>query len=257
MNDPNYDIELIERYFDQDLTTDEKALFERRLQHDQGFKRLFDEERLLIGAIKFEGALNDLEYLREIEKGELSRGFDYSINNNSQSHSQSRLRRLIPYIMPAAACLLVIIVAVFYLKPESPQRMASKYTEENLMYLSTTMSDGSDSLRLGIAAYNDGDYDKAARIFESIAQKEGSMEAIKNLGLTHLASGEYDKALHQFDRLSDRHDIYINAGPFYKAVTLMMRSAPGDEDLAKEILHEVVKEQLPGHKVATGWLDGW
>ena len=148
-------------------------------------------------------------------------------------------------------------MAIFYFKPESPQRMASKYAEENLLYLSPIMSDGSDSLQLGIAAYNSNDYDKAAGIFESIAQRETSLELIKNLGLTYLASGEYDKALHQFDMLSERDDIYVNWGPFYKDVTLMLRSAPGDEEVAKEILQEVVQKQLPGHKVASAWLGAW
>lgn len=257
MNDPDYDIELIERYFGQELTSDERALVERRLQHDPGFKRLFDQEQHLIGAIKFEGALRDLDYLRTIEKGELFPGLHYSSNNNSGSDSRSRMRRLIPYAISAAASLLIIIVAVFYLKPESPHQMASKYTKENLMYLSPIMSEGSDSLQLGIAAYNSSDYDKAGLIFESIAQKEGSFEAIKNLGLAYLASGEYDKALYQFDMLSDRDGIYVNPGLFYKAVTLMMRSGPGDEELAQEILQEVVKKQLPGHTVASGWLGRW
>ena len=255
MNDPDYDIELIERYFDEDLTSDEMALFERRLQHDQGFKRLFDQERLLIGAIKFEGALSDLEYLQETEK----RGLfpDPYKETNSQPDSQSKLRRLIPYVMSAAASLLIVVAAIFYFKSDSPQQMASDYTTENLLYLSTTMSDESDSLRLGIAAYNSKDYDQAAQIFGAMAQKEGSVEAIKNLGLTYLARGEYEKALHQFDVLSDRDDVYVNSGPFYKAVTLMMRSAPGDAEEAKEILQEVVQKQLPGHKVASDWLDRW
>lgn len=257
MNHPNYDIELIERYFDEDLTSEEKALFERRLQHDHGFKRLFEQERLLIGAIRFEGAISDLEYLRAIEKGDVFPGIYHSGEVNSQSNAPSKMRRLIPYAMSAAACLLIIVVAIFYVKPESPQRMASKYTEENLLYLSTTMSDGSDSLRLGIAAYNSHDYDKAARIFESIAQRKTSLEAIKNLGLTYLASGEYDKALYQFDMLSAHSDVYVNWGLFYKAVTLMLRSAPGDEEGAKEILQEVVEKQLPGHRVASGWLARW
>jgi hypothetical protein len=83
------------------------------------------------------------------------------------------------------------------------------------------------------------------------------LEAIKNLGLTYLASGEYDKALQQFDMLSKRDEIHFNLGPFYKAVTLMLRSAPGDEVVAKDILQEVVKKQLPGHKVASDWLQRW
>ena len=255
MNEPDYDIELIERYFDEELTSDEMAQFERRLQLDQNFKRLFDRERLLIGAIKFEGALGDLEYLRETEK----RGLfpDTYRADHPQPDSQAKVRRLIPYAISVAASLLIVVAAIFYFKSDSPQEMASDYATENLLYLSTTMSDESDSLRLGIAAYNNKDYDQAAQIFGSMAQRERSVEAIKNLGLTYLAGGEYEKALHQFVVLSDREDVYVNSGPFYKAVALMMRSAPGDAEEAKEILREVVQKQLPGHQVASGWLDRW
>ena len=37
----------------------------------------------------------------------------------------------------------------------------------------------------------------------------------------------------------------------------MQRSEPGDEEAAKLILQDVVQKQLPGHKVASGWLRRW
>ena len=257
MNDPHYDITLIERYFDEELTAEERVLFERRLSQDSGFKRLFDQERHLIGAIRLEGALNDLEYLKAVENGDIISGLNEVNDKDIQPGTESKLGVLMPYLLSAAACLLIVIVAIFYLKSETPQQMASKYTEENLMYLSPTMSDELDSLQMGIAAFNSKDHERAARIFESLAENSGSLEAIKNLGLTYLALGEYDSALRQFELLSNRDDIHFNAGPFYKAVTLMSRSAPGDEEVAKGILEEVVRKQLPGHQVASSWLDRW
>jgi TolA-binding protein len=120
------------------------------------------------------------------------------------------------------------------------------------------MSEGSDSLQLGIAAYNAKDYDKAEDIFRALStNKATAVEATKNLGLTFLVRREYDDALEQFSTLSDNKNLYANPGPFYKAVTLMQRSGPGDEEAAKLILQDVVKKQLPGHKVASGWLGRW
>ena len=83
------------------------------------------------------------------------------------------------------------------------------------------------------------------------------VEARKDLGLTFLVRQQYDDALDQFDALSDNDSLYANPGPFYKAVTLMQRSGPGDEEAAKLILLDVVSRELPGHKVASGWLGRW
>ena len=117
---------------------------------------------------------------------------------------------------------------------------------------------GSDSLQLGIAAYNTNDYNKAESIFRELSKnKKHVVEATKDLGLTFLVRQQYDNALEQFDALSDNDSLYANPGPFYKAVTLMQRSGPGDEEAAKLILQDVVKKQLPGHKVASGWLRRW
>jgi TolA-binding protein len=129
--------------------------------------------------------------------------------------------------------------------------------KEELSSLSATMSE-SDSLQLGIAAFNAKDYNKAEGIFRVLSKnKKYAVEATKDLGLTFLVRQQYDEALEQFDALSDNGNLYANPGPFYKAVTLMQRSGPGDEEAAKLILQDVVKKQLPGHKVASGWLGRW
>ena len=158
----------------------------------------------------------------------------------------------------AAASLLIFLSWMLFLKSDSPKELVNGYVKEDLANLSATMSEGSDSLQQGIAAYNTKDYNKAERIFRALSKdKKYMVEATKDLGLTFLVRQQYDNALEQFEALTDNDSLYANPGPFYKAVTLMQRSGPGDEEAAKLILQDVVKKQLPGHKVASGWLSRW
>ena len=162
------------------------------------------------------------------------------------------------YGVAAAASLLIFLSWMLFLRSDSPKQLAEGYVKENLLSLSGTMSEGSDSLQLGIAAYNAKDYDKAEGIFRALSKnKRTAVEATKNLGLTFLVRRQYDDALEQFSALSDNKNLYANPGPFYKAVTLMQRSESGDEEAAKLILQDVVTRQLPGYKVASGWLRRW
>jgi len=158
----------------------------------------------------------------------------------------------------AAASLLIFLSWMLFLKSDSPKELANGYVKENFGSLSATMSEGSDNLQQGIAAYNAKDYSRAESIFLELSKnKKYAMEATKDLGLTFLARQQYDDALEQFNTLSDNDSLYANPGPFYKAVTLMQRSGPGDEEAAKLILQDIVKKELPGHKVASGWLRRW
>jgi hypothetical protein len=67
MKDPLHDVEVIERYFDNALTSEEREEFSRRLRADRDFHDLFEQERTLIAAIRFQGLRSDLGYLKELE----------------------------------------------------------------------------------------------------------------------------------------------------------------------------------------------
>ena len=65
------DIELIERYFDNYLSSQETQGLAGRLKRDQDFKKLFDREKLLINTIRYEAASRDLAYLKAMESSRL------------------------------------------------------------------------------------------------------------------------------------------------------------------------------------------
>ena len=243
------DIEYIERYFLGNLSAEEKEIFEKRCEGEPDFAREVSLYVTMRAGLK--------QALIDEKKEEFSKLY------------QTRDSKPMPVLMPwrsgvmwsavaAAASLLIFLSWMLFLKSDSPKELANGYVKENFGSLSATMSEGSDNLQQGIAAYNAKDYSRAESIFLELSKnKKYAMEATKDLGLTFLARQQYDDALEQFNTLSDNDSLYANPGPFYKAVTLMQRSGPGDEEAAKLILQDIVKKELPGHKVASGWLRRW
>jgi len=243
------DLEYIERYFLGNLSAGDREILEKRCEDDPEFAQEVSLYITMRAGLK--------QTLIDEKREEFSK-----LYQNRDSKTVTVLRPwssgVIRYAVAAAASLLIFLSWMLFLKSDSPKELAKGYVKENLGILSTTMSEGSDSLQQGIAAYNAKDYRKAEGIFRELSKnKKYSVEATKDLGLTFLVRQQYDDALEQFDVLSDNGSLYANPGPFYKAVTLMQRSGPGDEEAAKLILQDVVKKQLPGHKVASGWLRRW
>lgn len=235
----------IDNYFGGTLTTAERLAFEKRCEEDEAFA---EEVAFYIAsrdAIKKEA---HLERKKEFE--ELYR------QHTPASRPEGIVRKLVPYISAAAACLLVFFAWMLFMKPADPRKLASAYIDNNLSTLSITMSAAKDSVQIGIANYNDKHYAEAEKIFKSLkADNEVAPDAIKYLGILYLQTGRYDEAIAQFDTLAKYGTLFANPALFYKAVVLMKRSASGDREAAKDLLEEVVKKDLSGSKEAREWLN--
>jgi tetratricopeptide (TPR) repeat protein len=158
----------------------------------------------------------------------------------------------------AAACLILAFAFYFVNRQNDPRRLASTYVEERFTRLPTTMGTASDSLKLGITAYNDRKFPEALGYFENVANAHPENdEALRFTGLTYLMQADYDNAIQRFERLAAMPNLEVNSGLFLKAVTLMERDKPGDRAAAKTILSRVVNEQLGGDKQAKAWLEKW
>jgi tetratricopeptide (TPR) repeat protein len=99
----------------------------------------------------------------------------------------------------AAACLVLAISVYLFEARTTPQKLATAYINNTL---SQTMDASHDSIQLGIAAYNDKEYERALQLFEGVEQRDPSnSDAKKYAGLTYLQKQDYDKAIKQFDEL--------------------------------------------------------
>lgn len=235
----------IDNYFNGSLSAAEKSSFENRCASDPEFAK----------EVAFYIAARD--ELKAEMADQKKQEFDKLYRNLSASGEApagSNVRRMMPWIVSAAACLLLFLGYQVFFTGQSPQQMAGRYIDENLATLGVTMG-GGDSLQTGIAAYNNKEYAQAEAIFKSLAQNNSAQhEAIRCLGIVYLVTNRYDEAIQQFDLLAADDRLYANPALFYKAVTLLKRSGEGDRDRAKTLLEEVVSKNLSGSKEAAQWL---
>src|SRR5688572_16888899 len=117
MNQSLHDIELIERYFDNALSHAETADLKDRLKADPELKRLFDQEKLLVNTIRYQGAQHNLQFLKHLEK--------------SFGQPQRHLMIKSWHYYAAAACVALLIAAGIFLpfSEESSQELYANYFE--------------------------------------------------------------------------------------------------------------------------------
>jgi tetratricopeptide (TPR) repeat protein len=168
------------------------------------------------------------------------------------------IRKLLPYIAAAAVLTVLIIGWAVFSGSGSPEQMADKYIKENFQTLGVTMGSKEDSLQIGYRLYNEGKLNEALAQFESIMLRDtSSSQAIKYAGIASLRLKKYDKAISFFSQLGDNTQLYTNPGKFYQALTLINRNQPGDKQQAKDLLQQVVKNDLEEKEEAKKLLDKW
>ena len=242
-------LELIEAYFNDELTTEKKSEFERKIIADPAFA----EEAAFYLSSK-QAAASALQEDRTRLKGVYEQ---YKRSNVSEARNQAPVRKLWRWVAAAAVVAGIIFSWYSWFKPVSLPRLADKYINANFQDLSVTMGGREDSLQAAIRMYNDGKFEEALDQFENMALRDSSMtDAMKYAGIVSLRLGQYDKAITHFSELSN-HKLYVNPGKFYHALTLLKRNLPGDKQQAKILLEQVVQEDLVGKATAREWLDKW
>jgi tetratricopeptide (TPR) repeat protein len=239
----NDSLNLIDSYFNKLLPAQEKQAFEERCISDP----LFAEEVAFYISARDQLKLE----LHENKKKEFR---EYGAGLNIQPPVRTLKSNLFRILSVAAMLIVLFLCWQLFMKEPGPQKIADAYISSELDVLGKTMGGRPDSLQMGITAYNHKQYDKAEMIFRNMAIKNASdPESIKYLGIVYLASGKYDNALAEFEKLSG-FKLFANPGPFYSALALMKRSAPGDHEKARQLLQNVVQQNLHGKKYAEDWI---
>jgi predicted Zn-dependent protease len=244
-------LEYIDAYFQRMLQPEEIRRFEQKIAEDPAFA---DEVALFLSAkqsLKEEAAREKKERFRQLlaEQPPLIR-IDRDKN----------VRKIWIYRMTAAAAVIVCLLSVWYFfiaNSASPEQMAQKYIDEQFKSLPVKMSTEKDSIEDGKRLYNEGQYEASLRQFESILKRDTGNSSIKNfIGIIYLRTANYDKAL-QYFRQFENDTLYSNPSQFNQALTLLKRNLPGDKQKAKELLQQIVKNDLEGKQSAQQWLKKW
>lgn len=244
-NYPDY----IEAYFSGALSPEQRNEFEKRIEMDKNFA---EEVAFYLSAkqvLKEEVNREKKEWFRQLADQGTALSYD---------KKPAQVRNMWVYRVAAAAAVISVIFLSWYLflqKPASPTQMADKYIKDSFQTLGVKMSTRKDSLQIGVQLYNKGQFDSAAEILESVAQRDSlNTKARTNAGIAYLRLGNYDKALANFVEL-EKTSLYSNPGVFYQALTLLKRNHSGDKRRARELLQKVVDNDLDKKEIAQQWLD--
>jgi tetratricopeptide (TPR) repeat protein len=232
----------IESYFQQTLSSDERAVFETRCETDENFAK----------EVAF--YITTRQAMREALLEQKAQAWKEEVVQDEKTPviSINKRKGFTKWIMYAAAACVLLVISMFLFETQnSPQKLASDYVKNKYSNLSVTMSADSDLITKGMDAYNHKHYDVALTYFIKAKQTDTANSDVKAYtGLTYFQKKDYDQALKEFDTLSNMQGLQSNPGDFLKAITLLERNNSGDIEQAKTLLQKVQDEKEEGSKAA-------
>lgn len=235
-------MDYIEGYFGKEASAEEIRRFEQTILEDPAF------------AEKVAFYLSARQVVRDLGEEEKKQRF---LELYRQGPSARPVRRIgsAGWVAIAAMVFGVLFFSWYlYQQPVAPGKLASRYIEQHWQTLGVSMSSREDSIQTGLRLYNEGKWQEALRQFEIIIRSGNPGPAVKKYaGIVTLRLKDYDKALLYFKQLAD-YPLYANPGLFYQALTYMERNQPGDTENAKQLLQQIVKDDLEEKETALEWL---
>jgi tetratricopeptide (TPR) repeat protein len=230
--------EYIDSYFQYQMSSEDRKVFEHRCETDNAFA---NDVAIYIATRK---ALYKTLLEQKMQQWKTE---EPPVKEESPVISMSKRTTFAKWLMyAAAACVLLVASMLLFERTSSTKTFASNYISENYEGLSHTMDASTDSLQLGITAYNDEDFDAAIRLFEGVEKTDpNNSDALKFAGLSYLQQKNYNKAIEKFDALSNMQ-LFSNPGDFLKALTLLERNNKGDKEQAKTLLEKVKSQNEEG-----------
>lgn len=229
------DIALVEKYFDRELSEAEVSYVHERMELDNGFKTLFNQEKTLIKSIQQEGLLRDLRMLKEVEK------------NIQSTENSSKTFNLNAWYYKAAAAIIVFVVAAKLIMPlhEDSEKLFQSYFKPYPNVFEPTLRGAieDETLRAeAFQAYEQGNYQKALIGFNSILQNGSEPSVLLLIGNSNLILGNTGDAKNNFLTLIKDYDELDTQAKWYLSLCYLKE---GDVDQAR-----LMWEELSGTEIS-------
>jgi tetratricopeptide (TPR) repeat protein len=224
MDNSTHDLPLLlVRYLDGELSGQEKAELEARLEQDSALREQYENLLQTREAIRLAGIREQVSAAHE----------KFMKENRAPVKKISQAGRIIRYSLSIAAALLVIfggLTAYNYYTLSA----AKVYNQNFFAYEPSTTRDNNKSGSSIHNNYLDKDYDKVIRS----ANRTTNTEDILLVGLAHMEKKNYPEAIKQFRKILDtaspsRESTMIHAAEFYLALSYI---ANRDFDFALTLL---------------------
>lgn len=234
MNHSETDIALVEKYFEAELSESELEQITMRIESDENFKMLVEQEKALIGAIRHQGLQENLQYLKTLEA---------NIHENIQLKPNSPVKKW--YYLAAAATVGIVIVGKILLTSlsESPDKLFEAYfTPYPNMFEPTLRGTSTATQRTeAFQAYEQKDYQKAAVLFKELLKTNKEPGILLLLGNSNLILGNIEEAKENFTTLNQDFDELDMPSKWFLSLCYLKS---GDVEHARKILKELGETEV-------------
>lgn len=245
MNHSEEDIALVEKYFDSELNDSEVNHFIARMESDQNFKLLVEQEKAIIGAIRHQSLTENLQYLKTLEA---------TMGDTGEIKMNTPVRRW--YYIAAAATVGILILGKVFLTSieQNPERLFEAYfTVYQNSFEPTVRGAAAITKRTqAFQAYDQGDYQNAAVLFRELLQTKEEPGILLLLGNANLILGNVDEAKDNFTRLNKDFDEFDIQSKWYLSLCYLKT---GDVERARETLKELGNTEISYANKAKELLD--
>lgn len=223
------DITLVEKYFDHELSEAEVSYVHERIELDNSFRTLFNQEKALIKGIRLEGLFRDLDVLKDVEK---------KIKSEETSAKSIQLNT---WYFKAAAAIVFFVIAAKLLFPvqEDPNELFQSNFKPYPNVFEPTLrgAAGEESLRSEtFQAYEQGNYQKALDGFNLILNEGNDPDVLLLTGNCNLILGNIVEAKNNFRALIKDYKEHDTQAKWYLSLCYLKE---GDVDRAKMMLEEL------------------
>lgn len=224
---------LIERYFREELSEEELALFNKRMQEDSSFAQAVELERTIVSAIQSKKETQLQHRLNKIHEEEIAKV--------STTTKQLPRRR---NWLAAASVAALLGIALFFLIPSSsptPQELYATHYQPPSFEIARTGQDLNPLLDAAQKAYNQHEYKKTITPLETLLDSQYNEKYALVLGASYLATNQYEQALATFQQAQQQTNLKDDA-TWYLAMTYLKK---GEIDLAKQALEKLRNGTIP------------
>lgn len=227
--------DLLHKYFEQQLSEEEKVLFASLLQNDAAFAK-------------------EVEYQKNVKKAIILNERE-AIKQKLKSYEAKPKFRTAYWLSAAVVILFLGGLTWFQLQPSSPEKLYQEYYQSYPNVVAPTVRGDSERNLKSDAfyEYDSGNYEKSLTLFSKIYADEGVDYALFYKAMSLLELKRYSEAIASFDEFKTTDNNSFS--PFvkwYKALTYLKLNEKENSVL---LLQELAEEENPQQFKAKELLD--
>ncbi len=209
--------ELIEKYFEQQLTEEEQKTFDQRLANDEDFAHAFQVEKDVMEGLETLGNQQLRTDLKTIYQEEIVQSKEKATTSNSATIKPISGNRRWWMIAAATIAGLALFSWLFWPQPSS-QELYAEYANHQFDFVE---KGSNDELAFQIEeALKNKSYAQAIPLLDNYLKTQpNAYSFLLAKGIAHMETDNHEKAILIFKQLTRVNELYKVEGTWYQALT--------------------------------------